>query len=121
MSDEQTVAANQAAVQMQSLRQLATIVYVLQAVAFLIWPAYVAAVVIDHLKIGEAQHSWLQSHFRWQMRTFWFSLLWFSLGLLTFFVYVGWFVLIGNSIWVIYRIVKGWLRLSDGKPMYLSP
>jgi uncharacterized membrane protein len=61
-----------------------------------------------------------ESHFRWQIRTFWFSLLWGILGAILAYVLVGFGILFINYIWVIYRIVKGWLRLNDDKPMYFD-
>jgi uncharacterized membrane protein len=60
----------------------------------------------------------LESHFRWQMRTFWFGLLWAVLGVILAFVIVGFVVLLVNAIWIIYRIAKGWLNLNENKPMY---
>ena len=60
-----------------------------------------------------------ESHFRWQIRTFWFTLLWCVVGFCTFWFVVGFVVWGVSYIWMIYRIVKGWLRLSEGKPMYV--
>ena len=79
-----------------------------------------AAVVLNYWMAGEVRGTWLEAHFRWQIRTFWFGMLWGVLGAITFFLVIGWFVLIANVIWVIYRIAKGWLRLNDNKPMYVS-
>jgi uncharacterized membrane protein len=64
--------------------------------------------------------TYLESHFRWQIRTFWFALLWSVIGVLTLVLVVGAFVLLGNLVWVIYRIVKGGLYLNDGKAMYAT-
>jgi uncharacterized membrane protein len=61
-----------------------------------------------------------ESHFRWQIRTFWFSLLWWVVGgILLIAAGLGVLVWIGWFIWYIYRIVKGWIRLTEGKPMYV--
>jgi uncharacterized membrane protein len=92
--------------------------------AFLLgWPSIIA-VILNYVKRGEARGTWLDSHFRWQIRTFWFGLLWVVLcGLFivgTFFVgvIVAWIPLGIVTIWFIYRIVRGWLALRDGRPMY---
>ena len=77
------------------------------------WPSLIA-VVLNYVKRGEARGSWLESHFRWQIRTFWFGLLWVVLcGLL-----VVWLPLAFVTIWFIYRVVRGWLRLGARQPMY---
>jgi uncharacterized membrane protein len=101
----------------QSLKNIATAVYALQAVSFLLGVTYFVAIILDYVKLDDARGTWLESHFRWQIRTFWFSLLWFALGGLTFLIGVGYLVLFANGLWMIYRIVKGWLNLNDGRPM----
>jgi uncharacterized membrane protein len=57
----------------------------------------------------------VEQHFRWQIRTFWIGLLWTVIGIVTTPIIIGWFILLGISIWIIYRIVKGALALNDGK------
>jgi uncharacterized membrane protein len=87
------------------------------------WPSIVA-VILNYVKRGEARGTWLESHFRWQIRTFWFGLLWvllcglFVVATLGLGILVAWFPLGIVGIWFIYRIVKGWLRLVDRRPMY---
>jgi uncharacterized membrane protein len=97
---------------------LATLVYILQAAAFFIGITYIAAVVVNYVKRADVTGTVAESHFRWQIRTFWFSLLWATLGTLTFAFVLGYFILLANAVWVIYRIVKGWLYLRDNKTMY---
>ena len=86
------------------------------------WPSIIA-VIINYVKRGEARGTWLESHFDWQIRTFWFAAIWslfvFLLGLpLTLVIIgfgiwaVGFFIL---GVWAIYRIAKGWMRLNDRK------
>jgi uncharacterized membrane protein len=101
----------------QSLKTLATVVYALQALGFLNGITWIVGVIINYVKKDEAAGTWLESHFRWQIRTFWFGLLWGVIGALLFIVVVGWFILIADAIWIIYRIVKGWLYLNDNKPV----
>jgi uncharacterized membrane protein len=93
--------------------------------AFLIgWPSLIA-VILNYVKRGDVRGTWLESHFRWQIRTFWFGLLWVSLCLLFIFGTLGigllivWLPLGILSVWFIYRIVRGWLALNDGRPMYV--
>jgi len=91
------------------------------------WPSIIA-VIINYVKRGEARGTWLESHFRWQIRTFWFALLWAVIvalvSALLFAVLIGiatWIIgVIALGIWAIYRIARGWLRLNDGKPMDIA-
>ena len=103
---------------LNELKTITTIVYALQAIAFFIGISFIAAVILNYVKKEDVQGTWLASHFRWQIRTFWFGLLWGIIGVISFFLVVGYFVLIANAIWIVYRIIKGWLRLSEGKGMY---
>ncbi len=83
------------------------------------WPSIIA-VILNYLKRGDARGTWLESHFTWQIRTFWFAMLWAVLvgvtGLVLTIVLVGFAIwAIGLSVlgvWAIYRIAKGWLRLQ---------
>lgn len=74
--------------------------------------------IVNYVKIDDVRGTWLESHFRWQIRTFWFGLLWAVIGVISFIILVGWFVLAANYIWMIYRVVKGWLNFNAAKPMY---
>jgi uncharacterized membrane protein len=88
------------------------------------WPSIIA-VIINYVKRSEVRGTWLDSHFSWQIRTFWWALLWAvvigTVGLVFAIVVIGlaiWiigFFLLG--IWAIYRIARGWLRLKDRQPM----
>ena len=102
----------------KSAKTLTTIIYALYAASYLIGITAIVAIIINYVKKEDVAGTFLESHFRWQIRTFWFGLLWGVLGALTFLLVVGWFVLVADGIWIIYRIVKGWLRLNDNKPMY---
>lgn len=90
------------------------------------WPSIIA-VILNYVKRSEAQGTWLESHFRWQIRTFWFGLLWISLSVVfivaTFGIgiFVAWLPITFIGLWFIYRIVRGWLALRDGRPMYALP
>ena len=92
--------------------------------AFLIgWPSIIA-VILNYAKRSEARGTRLESHFRWQIRTFWFGVLWVGLCLLFVIVtlgigfFVAWLPLGIVGLWFIYRIARGWLALIDRRPMY---
>lgn len=92
--------------------------------AFLIgWPSLIA-VVLNYVKRSEVRGTWLESHFRWQIRTFWYGLLWVSLCVVFVIMTLGvglliaWLPLGILAVWFVYRIVRGWLALRDGRPMY---
>ena len=93
--------------------------------AFLIgWPSIIA-VILNYVKRSEVRGSWLESHFRWQIRTFWYGLVWVALCIVFVVLTLGigllfvWFPIGVVSIWFIYRIVRGWLALRDGRAMYV--
>src|SRR4051812_39295828 len=103
---------------LSSLRTITVVVYALQAAGFFTAGlGWIVAIVINYVKKEEAAGTPYESHFRWQMRTFWFGLLWGIVGGLLVIVFVGFAILFANTIWIIYRIVKGWLYLNDGKPI----
>jgi uncharacterized membrane protein len=84
------------------------------------WPSIIA-VILNYVKRSEVRGTWLDSHFSWQIRTFWFALLWLTLGAVLFVTVVGipfavvlWFA---TGIWVLYRIIRGWLGLSSQKEL----
>ena len=82
----------------------------------------IAAVVLNYVKRGDARGTWVESHYRWQIRTFWFALLWFVIGWMFIFTFIGALVgipiLVALTVWLIYRIARGWIRLGDRRPMY---
>ena len=88
------------------------------------WPSIIA-VILNYVKRSDTRGTWLESHFRWQIRTFWFGLLWISLCLFFIVATLGLGLLIAwlpigiVSLWFIYRIARGWMALSDGRSMYV--
>jgi uncharacterized membrane protein len=123
----------------RSLRNTVTLVYALHALSLVIgafgaatligsfifgWPSIIA-VIINYVKRSDARGTWLDSHFSWQIRTFWYALLWtivvsvVSAVLLVVVVGVAtWVIGLGLlGLWAIYRIARGWLRLSGRQPM----
>jgi uncharacterized membrane protein len=76
------------------------------------------AIVINYVKRDDVKGTWLDTHFKWQISTFWWSLALSIVGLITAVVGVGLVVLFVVGLWVVYRVVKGILYLKDNKPMY---
>jgi uncharacterized membrane protein len=123
---------------MQSLRTWTHVIYLLHASSLVIgilgtativgtfllgWPSIIA-VILNYVKRSDVRGTWLESHFRWQIRTFWYGLLWVSLCVVLVIVTLGigllivWLPLAIVTIWFIYRVVRGWLALADNRPMY---
>ncbi|MBX3327302.1 MAG: hypothetical protein KF682_15505 [Nitrospira sp.] len=88
------------------------------------WPSIIA-VILNYIKRSEVRGTWLESHFRWQIRTFWFGLLWISLCVAFIIVTFGigllfmWLPITLVGFWFVYRIVRGWVTLGDSRPMYV--
>ena len=107
----------------ENLKDITTLVYLLQAIAFIGFTP-VIGVIINYFKRSGVKGSILESHFHWQIRTFWWGLLWFTVAGMFIFTIVGMpigYPLLGIlMVWWIYRILKGWLRLNKSLPMYVS-
>ncbi len=98
-------------------KNLVLLVYILQAAAFLVGISSIAGIIINYLKRDEVRGTWLESHFNWQIKTFWWALLGFVVGAILLIVVIGGLIMLATTIWVIYRIIKGWLAYNDGKPL----
>ena len=103
---------------LEKARNLTQIVYVLYAASIFAGITAIVAIIINYLKRDEVAGTWLESHFRWQMRTFWFSIVWCVIGWITIIIGIGFIIWGIAGIWAIYRIVKGMLNFYDNKPMY---
>ncbi len=103
--------------QLKSLKDLTQVVYILYALSYFTGITAIVGIIINYVKLDDVAGTWLESHFRWQIRTFWFGMLWAVLGAITLVFMVGFAILFANFCWVVYRIVKGWLNLSENKPM----
>jgi uncharacterized membrane protein len=100
-------------------KNITQIIYGLYAASIIVGVTYFVGIVLNYVKRDDVRGTWLESHFTWQIRTFWYSLLWFIVGFpLIAAVGLGFVVWAVAGIWYIYRIVKGWLRLSESKAMY---
>jgi uncharacterized membrane protein len=81
----------------------------------------IAGLIVAYVKRDEAQGTWVASHLRWLIRTFWFSLMWGAIGVLFAITFIGLIIAIPlwavASIWVIYRVIRGYLLFNDSKPV----
>jgi uncharacterized membrane protein len=84
------------------------------------WPSIIA-VIINYIKRDDVRGTYLDTHFSWQLRTFWYALLWvIVIGLLMITIIgipVAWVVAIVVGIWVLYRIIRGWMNLASNTAM----
>ena len=124
----------------QSLIDWTQIIYVLHALSLVIgiigtatvigsfllgWPSIIA-VILNYVKRSDVRGTWLDSHFRWQIRTFWFGALWVGLCALFILITLGigliiaWLPLGIVALWFIYRIARGWLALRSRAPVRCS-
>jgi uncharacterized membrane protein len=86
------------------------------------WPSIIA-VIINYVKRGDTRGTWLETHFSWQIRTFWFAVLWVLIAALLVVTVIGipiaWLLAVAIGLWVLYRIIRGWMALASGRPMPL--
>lgn len=86
------------------------------------WPSLLA-IVLSYIKQSETQGTYLASHFTWQIRTFWFSFMWLMIAGILFVTLIGIplaiFIVIIVGLWLMYRIIRGLLRLSNAQAMPL--
>ena len=119
-------------------RSLTIALYVLYIVAiFTAGILAVVALIINYIKFNDVRGSIFESHFTWQIRTFWWYLFWNVMAFVPFFfvfftgenpnAFVG--VAFGASVfcvaviglswvWIVYRAIKGLIRVNDNQPMY---
>ncbi len=100
----------------------AHILYILHALApFTLWTLSLLAVIIGAFNRDAVRGTWVDSHYSWLLRTFVWGILWlvvttviFTITLIgIFLLWAPWGIL---TIWYLYRVIRGWLRLNDGKP-----
>jgi uncharacterized membrane protein len=121
---------------MPSVLSIAHLVYALHSLAIIVGIAGAAtvigsfvgslpsivAVLLNYVKRSDARGTWAASHYRWQIRTFWYTVLWALVGWAFVITVIGAVmgvpILIALTLWLVYRIGRGWLRLRDRRPMY---
>lgn len=86
------------------------------------WPSIIA-VIINYATRERVRGTWLYTHWRWQWRSFWFAALWLLIAGLLFITFIGIpaaiLAIVGTGLWVLYRVIRGWLALLDGRGMPL--
>ena len=85
---------------------------------FTIFLSPIVAVILAHIKIDDVRGTYLETHQRNIIRTFWYSILWTVIGFVTWFFVVGIVILIINQIWILYRCIKGFIYLMDKKSIF---
>lgn len=105
----------------RSLRTLTHVLYGLYAVHYLTGGVTgIIAIIINYVKRPDVAGTAYEAHFDWQIRTFWFALLGYLIGIALFLLLIGIPILWAVGIWTLYRIIKGWLYLYDNKPLQNS-
>ncbi|MDF0604226.1 hypothetical protein HZU77_000970 [Neisseriaceae bacterium TC5R-5] len=100
------------------LNNLTLVVYILQALGlFTGGLGSLVAVIINHVKRDDTRGTLYESHFIWQIRTFWWTLLGMALGALLMVAFVGFIIMGAIWVWYVYRVVRGFLNFNDGKRM----
>ncbi len=102
-------------------RNTLLVAYILHALgAFTGGITAIAGVIVNHLKVNDNDSSFVRSHHRWLLRTFWFGLLWALVASILAFIGIGFLIYFAVAIWYIYRIVRGFLSYSERKPMPMA-
>lgn len=106
-------------------KNIALIVYGLQLLGVLTGGiAFIVSIVLNYIKRDDVAGTFLESHFEWQIKTFWISLIWgivgFVLAITVFLLPAAWIIWFVVMIWVIYRAIKGLLNLLENKPMPMN-
>lgn len=101
-------------------KTLTAVIYGLYAASFFFGITGIIAIMINYIKKNDVVGTYLESHYQWQIGTFWKGLINVLIGFVM--IFSGWwgtgmFLIIFSGIFIIFRIVKGWLRLNDEKPM----
>ena len=93
---------------------LAHLMYLMQAISFLFGGIpFVFAVFLNYVNMKHVKGTWLESHYKWQIETFWVGLFFVLIGLMTLSFLIGFVVLFVVVIWAIYRIIYGWIMLNN--------
>jgi uncharacterized membrane protein len=84
------------------------------------WPSIIA-VILNYIKRDDVRGTYLDSHFGWQIRTFWYTLLWLVIAAVLFATVVGivlaYILAVGAGLWIVYRVLRGWIALNEGRAM----
>ncbi|WP_045216145.1 DUF4870 family protein [Desulfonatronovibrio magnus] len=98
-------------------KRVTTLIYALYAASIIFGVTIFIAIVMNYIKRSDVQGTFLESHFTWQIRTFWYSLMWSIIATVTAIIGVGFIIFIALFFWFIYRVAKGWLKLNENLPV----
>ena len=104
----------------ESLRMVTHVMYGLHTLSWFSAGTFsVIAMIINAIKRPDLPNDFFRSHFRWQARSFWFTLLWLvlTLPLWVFFVIPGWAAWAIIGLWYLYRFLRGWWAFAENRPM----
>jgi uncharacterized membrane protein len=104
--------------QLAGLKNVTMVVYALQALSFIWGLPAIVGLIINYVKREDARGTIYESHVDWQIRSFWWGLLWAVIGLVLAVLMVGFVVMFVAWVWMVYRVVKGWLKLTEGQPVF---
>jgi uncharacterized membrane protein len=102
---------------LRSNKTLTWAIYGLYAASFLVGITSIVAIILNYVKRGDVAGTFLESHFRWQIRTFWIGLIVGIIGCVLMLVLIGWLVILADMVWMIYRLVIGAVKLNENQPI----
>lgn len=97
--------------------KLTHIIYLLQAIGIFNGITALIAIVLNYVKRDDVKGGYLESHFTWQIKTFWKGVIICAVGVITLPILIGGLILFAGFVWYIIRVVKGWVKLADKKPI----
>ncbi|UIZ56879.1 hypothetical protein LZP46_10880 [Acinetobacter sp. SCLZS86] len=104
-------------IDLNQLKQYNLITYILYLVGFVVGITGLIAIIMNYVKRNEMRGTWLESHVDWQIKTFWYSLIGYVLGLILSVILIGYLLILVVFVWHVYRLVKGLIALNDNKPI----
>ena len=93
------------------------VAYALCAASLLTGLSAIAGLILAYVKRGDVASSWQASHYRWLIRTMWIWLLLMAIGGLTSPLRIGWLIIVAASVWLIWRVAKGWLLVGQRRAL----
>lgn len=105
----------------QRLKKIIQIMYILEGLASFSFLTGVAAIIMNYIVLDTAAiNPVYQSHLKWLRRTFWYSLVWLGVGIATWIFLIGMVIVPLTTVWVLYRVIKGWVLLGYNMPIPYS-
>jgi uncharacterized membrane protein len=110
----------------QETARLTSLTHIMYALHLASWISAgvfsVIAIILNYVKRDDLHDVFFKSHFRWQSRTFWFTVLWLLVTApLWILVFPGWAAWGLIGLWYLYRYIRGWWAFAEGKAMPMPP